>query len=173
MTDIVELVMGLLAAVATLALLGRKLTIPFPILLVLGGLVLSLIPGLPLIRVSPDLVFFIFLPPMLYPAALFTPWRDFHANLRPILLLAIGAVLFTTLLVGLIAHRLIPNFPLAAGFVLGAIVSPPDAIAAIAIAQRLRVPRRIVTVLEGESLVNDATALIAYRFGIAAVVTGS
>ena len=173
MTDIVELVMGLLAAVAALALLGRKVTIPFPILLVLGGLVLSLIPGLPLIRVSPDLVFFIFLPPMLYPAALFMPWRDFHANLRPILLLAIGLVLFTTIAVGFIAHQLIPELPLAAGFALGAIVSPPDAIAATAIAHRLSVPRRIVTVLEGESLVNDATALVAYRFAVAALVSGS
>jgi monovalent cation/hydrogen antiporter len=157
-------VLGLLAAVTFIALLGRKLPIPYPILLVLGGLLLSLIPGLPPVRVRPEIVFLVFLPPMLYPAALFMPWRDFHANLRPISLLAIGLVLFTTLLVGLIAHRLIPDLPLAAGFVLGAIVSPPDAIAAIAITERLRVPRRIVTVLEGESLVNDATALVAYRF---------
>ena len=173
MIDKVELVLGLLAAVAGIAVLERKLPIPYPILLVLGGLLLSLIPGLPPVRITPEIVFVIFLPPMLYPAALFTPWRDFHANLRPILLLAIGLVLFTTVLVGWIAHRLIPELPLAAGFVLGAIVSPPDAIAAIAIAQRLRVPRRIVTVIEGESLVNDATALVAYRFALAAVLTGS
>jgi len=173
MIDKVELVLGLLAAVTFIALLGRKLPIPYPILLVLGGLLLSLIPGLPPVRVRPEIVFLVFLPPMLYPAALFMPWRDFHANLRPISLLAIGLVLFTTLLVGLIAHRLIPDLPLAAGFVLGAIVSPPDAIAAIAITERLRVPRRIVTVLEGESLVNDATALVAYRFALAATLTGS
>jgi Na+/H+ antiporter len=173
MMDKVELVLGLLAAVATLALLSRKLPVPFPIVLVVGGLLLSLIPGLPPVRVTPELVFLIFLPPILYPAALFTSWRDFHANLRPILLLAIGLVLFTVLLVGFIAHRLIPDLPLAAGFVLGAIVSPPDAIAAIAIAERLHIPRRIVTVLEGESLVNDATALVAYRLAIAAVATNS
>lgn len=173
MMDKVELVLGLLAAVAAIALLGRRLPVPFPILLVVGGLLLSLIPGLPPVRVTPDLVFLIFLPPILYPAALFTSWRDFQANLRPILLLAIGLVLFTILLVGYIAHGLIPELPLAAGFVLGAIVSPPDAIAAIAVAERLRVPRRIVAVLEGESLVNDATALVAYRFASAAVVTGS
>src|SRR3974377_1939705 len=101
--------------------------------LVLGVLLLSLIPGLPPVRVTPEVVFLIFLPPILYPAALFTSWRDFHNNLRPILLLAIGLVLFTVLLVGFVAHRLIPDLPLAAGFVLGAIVSPPDAIAAIAI----------------------------------------
>jgi CPA1 family monovalent cation:H+ antiporter len=163
----------LLTAVATLALLSRKLPVPFPIVLVVGGLLLSLIPGLPPVRVTPEVVFLIFLPPILYPAALFTSWRDFHASLRPILLLAIGLVLFTVLLVGFIAHRLIPELPLAAGFVLGAIVSPPDAIAAIAIAERLRVPRRIVSVLEGESLVNDATALVAYRLAIAALATSS
>lgn len=165
--------LGMLALVAAIALVGRKLPVPYPILLVVGGLLLSLIPGLPVIRLSPELVFLIFLPPLLYPAALFTSWRDFHANLRPILLLAIGLVLFTTLVVGFVAHHFIPEFPLAAGLVLGAIVSPPDAVAASAIAERLFVPRRIVTILEGESLVNDATALVAYRFTVAAVVTGS
>jgi CPA1 family monovalent cation:H+ antiporter len=101
------------------------------------------------------------------------PWRDFQANLRPILLLSVGLVLFTTVAVGFLAHYFLPDFPLAAGFVLGAIISPPDAIAATAIAERLRVPRRIVTVLEGESLVNDATALVALRFAVVAVVTGT
>jgi len=173
MMERIEVVLGLLAAVAALALLSRKLPIPYPILLVLGGLVLALIPGLPSVRLDPELVFIFFLPPLLYPAALFTPWRDFHANLRPILLLAVGLVLFTTVTVGLLAHYFIPDFPLAAGFVLGAIISPPDAIAATAIAERLRVPRRIVTILEGESLVNDATALVAFRFAVAAIVTGS
>ena len=109
---------------------------------------------------------------MLFPAALFTPWRDFRENLRPISLLAVGLVLITTIAIAFLAHHFM-NLPLAAGFVLGAIVSPPDAIAATAIADRLRVPRRIVTVLKGESLVNDATALVAYRFAIMAVVTGS
>ena len=173
MLNIIEVVMGLLAAVAALALLARKLPVPYPILLVIGGLVLALIPGLPRVRLNPELVFIFFLPPLLYPAALFTPWRDFRANLRPISLLAVGLVLFTTAAVGLLAHYFIQDLPLAAGFVLGAIISPPDAIAASAIAERLRVPRRIVTVLEGESLVNDATALVAFRFAVAAVVTGS
>jgi CPA1 family monovalent cation:H+ antiporter len=108
----------------------------------------------------------------LYPAALFTSWRDFRANLRPIALLAIGLVLFTTVSVAYLAHYFM-DLPLAAGFVLGAIISPPDAIAATAIADRLKVPRRIVTILEGESLVNDVTALVAYRFAVVAVVTGS
>src|SRR5882762_5259733 len=173
MMDIIEVVFGLLAAVAGLALLARKLSIPYPILLVLGGVLLGLIPGLPRVRLNPELVFLFFLPPLLYPAALFMPWRDFRANLRLISLLAIGLVLFTTVTVGFLAHYFIQDLPLAAGFVLGAIVSPPDAIAASAIAERLRVPRRIVTILEGESLVNDATALVAFRFAVAAVLTGS
>src|SRR5437667_1500478 len=173
MIDVVEVVFGLLVAVAALALLARRLRIPYPILLVVGGLLLGLIPGLPRVRLEPDLVFLFFLPPLLYPAALFTSWRDFRANLRPISLLAIGLVLFTTVLVGFLAHYFVPDLSLAAGFVLGAIISPPDAIAASAIAERLRVPRRIVTILEGESLVNDATALVAFRFAVAAVVTGS
>jgi len=173
MLNEIEVVLGMLAAVAALALLGRKLPIPSPILLVVAGLLLGLIPGLPRVQLNPELVFLFFLPPLLYPAALFTSWRDFHANLRPISLLAVGLVLFTTVTVGFLAHYFIADLPLAAGFVLGAIVSPPDAIAASAIAQRLRLPRRIVTILEGESLLNDATALVALRFGLAAVLTGS
>src|SRR5712692_9998144 len=159
MTSVVEIFVGLLLAVAVLALLARKLHVPYPILFVIGGLLLGLIPKLPKVRLDPELVFLFFLPPLLFPAALFTSWRDFRANLRPISLLAVGLVLFTTVAVALLAHYFIEDLPLAAGFVLGAIVSPPDAIAASAIADRLRVPRRIVTILEGESLVNDATAL--------------
>ena len=172
MTDIAEIFVGLLIAVAVLALLARRLHIPYPILFVLGGLLLGLIPKLPKVRLDPELVFLFFLPPLLFPAALFTSWRDFRYNIRPISLLAIGLVLFTTVAVAWLAHYFM-NLPLAAGFVLGAIVSPPDAIAATAIADRLHIPRRIVTILEGESLVNDATALVAYRFAVAAVATGS
>jgi len=172
MTGVAEIFVGLLLAVALLALLARRLTIPYPILFVIGGLVLGLIPRLPKVRLDPEMVFLFVLPPLLFPAALFTSWRDFRANLRPISLLAIGLVLFTTIAVAWLAHSVM-GMSLAAGFVLGAIISPPDAIAATAIAERLRIPRRIVTILEGESLVNDATALIAYRFAVVAVVTGS
>src|SRR6266496_2319469 len=133
MTGVAEIFVGLLLAVAVLALVARKLTIPYPILFVIGGLLLGLIPKLPKVRLDPELVFLFFLPPLLFPAALFTSWRDFQANLRPIFLLAVGLVLFTTGAVGFLAHYLIPDFPLAAGFVLGAIVSPPDAVAATAI----------------------------------------
>ncbi len=172
MNGVVEIFVGLLLSVAVLALVARKLHIPYPILFVIGGLLIGWIPGLPKVRLNPELVFLFFLPPLLFPAALFTSWRDFRANLRPISLLAIGLVLFTTVAVAYLAHYFM-HLPLEAGFVLGAIISPPDAIAATAIAERLKVPRRIVTILEGESLVNDATALVAYRFAVVAVVTGS
>src|SRR5881409_3229628 len=172
MTDVAEIFVGLLLAVAVLGLVARQLTIPYPILFVIGGLLLGLIPKLPKVRLDPELVFLFVLPPLLFPAALFTSWRDFRANLRPISLLAIGLVLFTTIAVALLAHHFM-GLPLAVGFVLGAIISPPDAIAATAIADRLRLPRRIVTILEGESLVNDATALVTYRFAVAAVLSGS
>lgn len=172
MTGIVEIFVGMLLVVAILALVARKLHVPYPILFVIGGSLLGLIPGLPKVQLNPELVFVFFLPPLLYPAALYTSWRDFRANLRAISMLAIGLVLFTTLAIALLAHRFM-GLPLTAGFVLGAIISPPDAIAATAIAQRLRIPRRIITVLEGESLVNDATALIAYRFAVVAIIGGS
>ncbi len=169
---IVDIFVWLLLAVAVLALLARRFHVPYPIFFVMGGLLIGLIPGLPRVRLDPELVFLFFLPPLLFPAALYTSWRDFRANLRPIALLAIGLVLFTMIAVAWLAFYFL-HLPLAVGFVLGAIISPPDAIAATAIAERLSVPRRIVTVLEGESLVNDATALVAYRFAVAAVTTGS
>jgi len=168
----VETILGLLVAVAGLALLARKLRIAYPILFVMGGLVLGFVPGLPRVRLDPELVFLLFLPPLLYPAALFTSWRDFHANLRPITMLAVRLVILTTAVIGLVAHHLL-GLPWAAAFVLGAIVSPPDAVAATAVTSRLKVPRNIITILEGESLVNDATALVIYRFAVAAVVTGT
>src|SRR5512146_1928104 len=136
MTGAAEIFVGLLVVVAVLALVARKVTIPYPILFVVGGLLLALIPGLPKVRLDPDLIFLFVLPPLLYPAALFTSWRDFRSNLRPILLLAVGMVLFTTVTVAYLAHYYM-GLPLAAGFVLGAIISPPDAIAATAIAERL------------------------------------
>ena len=168
----IEAILVLLAAVAALATLANRVGVPYPILLVLGGLVLSFVPGLPRVKLDPEVVFLLFLPPLLYVSALFTSWRDFRANLRPISLLAVGLVLMTTCTVAAVAHWAV-GLPWAAAFVLGAIVSPTDAIAATAIAQRLGVPRRIVTILEGESLVNDATGIVAYRIAVAAVVTGT
>lgn len=162
----IELLIGLLVAVAALAWLASRLNVSYPIMLVLGGLVIALIPGLPRFELQPDLVFLIFLPPLLYYAGLLTSWRDFKGNLRTISMLAVGLVLFTTCLVAMVAHGL-ADMSWAAAFALGAIVSPPDAVAATAITQRLRVPRRIVHILEGESLVNDAGALVVYRIAIA------
>lgn len=173
MTHTVEVILLLFLAVAALATLAQRLRIPYPILLTLGGLALSFVPRLPHVELTPELVFLIFLPPILYAAAWFTSWRDFKAKLWPISLLAFGLVLVTTVAVAVVARAIVPGLPWPAAFVLGAIVSPPDAAAATAIIQRLGVPRRIVTVLEGESLINDATALVAYRFAVAAVVTGA
>ena len=168
----VELILVLLAAVTLLAAIAERTTIPYPIFLVLGGLALGLIPGAPTVELDPEMVFLLFLPPILFGAAYATSWRDFRANLRPIGLLAVGCVLFTTLAVAVVAHVVVADLSWPAAFVLGAIVAPPDAVAATAIFQRLGVPRRLVTVLEGESLVNDASALVAYRFAVAAVVSG-
>jgi monovalent cation/hydrogen antiporter len=169
----IEVLLLLLVAVAVLALLARRISVPYPIVLVLGGVVLGLAPGLPRIVLQPDLIFLVFLPPLLYSDAWATSWRDFKANLRSISLLAIGLVICTLVVVAVVAHSVIPGFSWEAAFVLGAIVSPTDAVASTSIAERLGVPRRIVTIVSGESLVNDATGLVAYRFAVAAVVTGA
>jgi CPA1 family monovalent cation:H+ antiporter len=162
----------LLSFVFGLGMLARRLEVPYPILFVIGGLAISFIPILPRqLQLDPDMVFFLILPPLLYIQAFFTSWRDFRRNLRAISLLAIGLVLATTVVVAYVSHALIPNFPLSAGFVLGAIISPPDAIAAAAIANRLGLPRRVVTILEGESLVNDATSLVIFRMALVATGT--
>jgi Na+/H+ antiporter len=169
----IETVLLLFLAATALAIAARRIGIPYPILLVLGGLALGFVPGLPRIELEPDIVFLLFLPPILFGAGYFTSIRDFKANLRAIGLLSVGLVLTTIVVVAVVAHGLIPGLGWPAAFALGAIVAPPDAVAATAIFQRLGVPRRVVTILEGESLVNDATALVAYRFAIAAAMTGA
>ena len=167
-----EVVLGLMVAVAALATLARRLNISYPILLVLGGLVLGFVPGLPHVELAPEVAFLIFLPPLLYVAGFFTSLRDFKANLRPIFLLAVGLPLFTMAVVAWVATAVV-GLDWPAAFLLGAIVSPPDAVAATAVARRLHMPHRIVTLLEGESLLNDATALVAYRMALAALATGA
>ncbi len=162
----------LLTVMLALTALARRLEIPYPILLVLGGLGLGFMPGLSTMALDPDLVFLLFLPPVLWSAAFFTSVREFRQNLRPIGLLAFGLVLATTAAVALVARWLMPDLGWAPAFALGAIVSPPDAVAATAIGRRLAIPRRVVAILEGESLVNDASALVLYRTAIAATVTG-
>lgn len=169
----ITVVLILLAVVTALAEIADRVKIPYPILLVLAGIAISVMPGLPSVSLDPDLIFLIFLPPVLYSAAWTTSWPDFKAAKRAISLLAIGCVLFTTVLVAVVAHYFIPGFNWPEAFVLGAIISPPDAVAASAATKGLGIPRRITTILEGESLVNDATGLIAYRYGIAAAASGS
>jgi CPA1 family monovalent cation:H+ antiporter len=168
-----DLVLGLLVVVAILSLLARRLHVPYPIVLVLGGLGLGFVPGLPRITLADDVVFLVFLPPLVYAAGWFTSVRDFKANLRSISLLSVGLVVATMACVAVLAHTAIPGLPWAAAFVLGAIVSPTDTVAASAIFERLRAPRRIVAVVEGESLLNDAAGLIGWRYAVAAVVVGS
>ncbi|MCA1717712.1 MAG: Na+/H+ antiporter [Actinobacteria bacterium] len=165
-------VLGLLVAVAGLVMLSNYLRVPYPVLLVIGGLALGLVPVVPNVELPSDLILLIFLPPLLYSAAFFSSPRDLRANLRPIASLSIALVLLTTVTVAVVAHAVI-GLPWAAAFVLGAIVSPTDPAAATAIAGRLGAPRRIVTILEGESLVNDGTALVLSRVAVAAVVTGT
>jgi len=169
----IAIVIILLAIVTALAQVTDKVRIPYPILLVLAGIAIGLVPGLPVIKLDPDIVFLVFLPPVLYAAAWTTSWPDFKESIRPISLLAIGCVLFTTLIVAFAAHYFIPGFGWVESFVLGAIVSPPDAVAATAATKGLKVPKRIITILEGESLVNDATGLIAYRYAVAAAASGT
>jgi Na+/H+ antiporter len=168
-----ELVLILMAAVIALELLARRLRMPPAAAFILGGIALALVPGAPHVELDPDLVLVLFLPPLLLAGAYFTVWRDFRANLRIILQLAIGAVVFTTAAVGIVAHWMEPALPWAACFALGAIVSPPDAVSAKAVLQRLPLPPRVTVLLESESLVNDATGLVLYRFAVAAALTGT
>lgn len=165
-------VIVLLAVVTALAEITDKIRIPYPILLVLAGIGIGLFPGLPHVELHHEVVFLIFLPPILYAAAWTTSWRDFKKAKRPITLLATGCVIFSTCAVAWIAHSFIPGFGWPEAFVLGAIISPPDAVAAGAATKGLEIPKRVTTILEGESLVNDATGLIVYRYAVAAVVTG-
>jgi monovalent cation/hydrogen antiporter len=167
------LLLVLMVAVGGLSVLAGTIRVPYPILLVLGGLVLGFLPGVPPAELPPDLVLVLFLPPLLYQAAFFSSPRDLRADARAITLLAVGLVLATMSAVAAAAHTVVDGLPWAAAFTLGAIVAPTDPLAATAIARRLGVPRRLVTVLEGESLVNDASALVAYRLAVAAVVAGS
>lgn len=169
---LLELVLMLLLCAVALGWVARHFHFPYPIALVLGGAALGFVPRLPQFPFDPQLILVLVLPPILYQAALLTSWYDFKANLRSIGFLAIGMVVVTTLAVGAALKLMLPGIPWAAAFVLGAIVSPPDAVAATAILSRLNIPRRIVTILEGESLVNDASGLVLYKFAVAAVLTG-
>ncbi len=166
------IILTLLLTVSLLAMLSNKLGIAYPIFLVVAGLIIGIIPDIPNVTLDPHMVFVIFLPPLLYSAAWNTSWRDFRASLRAISLLAVGLVIFTSCLIAFLSNALIPDFSLPLGFLLGGIISPPDAIAATSIIGKLNVPKRVVVILEGESLVNDASSLIVFRFALLAILTG-
>lgn len=170
--DQIEIFIALLFIIVTLAVVTRCSSIPYPIIFTIAGVLLGFVPYLPNVAIAPHLVFLLFLPPVLYFAAFFTSWRDFRANIRPISLLAFVLVALTTIAVGMVIQWLEPAIPAAVAYTLGAIVSPTDAIAATAIMRRFKVPRRIITIIEGESLLNDASALVLYKFAVAGVVIG-
>jgi CPA1 family monovalent cation:H+ antiporter len=166
-----QIVLILLAVLACTALLARRVNIAPAILLLSAGIALAFVPGMPTLELPPELVLLVVLPPLIYSSSVAMSWREFKFNLRPIILLAVGCVIFTALAVAVATHYLI-GLPWSIGFLLGAIVAPPDVVAPLAIARRLQMPRRILAVLEGEGLANDATALILYRFTVVAISTG-
>jgi CPA1 family monovalent cation:H+ antiporter len=168
-----QLVLLLLAVSAGLRLVAERLTVPYAAVLVVGGLLLALVPGLPRVTLPPDVLFLIFIPPLLYSGAISFPLRDFRREIGAILRLSVVMVLVSTAAVALVAHRLYPSFTWAAAVTLGAIVSPPDPVAVLSIMRTMRAPRAIVTILEGEGLVNDATALVIYRLAVTAALTGA
>ncbi len=166
-------VLGLLFVVVLLVLLAKRLNIAYPIFLVIAGLGISFVPGVPQLHLDPELIFLLFLPPLLYEAAWYTSWNDFWKWKRPIALLAFGLVFFTSTVIAYTSVELIPGFTLALGFLLGGIVSPPDAVAAATVLKGMKVPKRLMTILEGESLVNDASSLIVFKFALVAVLAGT
>src|SRR6202162_4528506 len=171
MVSILQILVVLRVVIGAGAVLAARLQIPSAILLVLTGVALALVPGLPTVRLAPEFVLLLVLPPVIYSSAVAMSWREFRFNLRPIALLAVGCVVFTTLATAAVTHWILGlSWPV--GSILGAIVSPPDAVAPLSIARRMQLPRRILVILEGEGLANDATALILYRFAVAAVSAG-
>jgi len=167
MIPTIQILVLLLIVISAVAVVAARLKIPPAILLVLTGIMLALVPGLPTVKLAPEFVLLIVLPPLVYSSAVAMSWREFQFNLRPISLLAVGCVLFTTVAAAAVTHWLL-GFSWPVGFVLGAIVSPPDAVAPLSIARRMQLPRRLLVILEGEGLANDASALILYRFAITA-----
>ena len=168
-----EVVLVLVAVVAAVSGVARRVGVPAPFALVVVGLLGGFVPGMPEVELDPEIVLVLILPPLLYAAALSTSYADFGQNLRPIGLLSVGLVLVTTAVVGFAVHLVVPSLPLAAALALGAIVAPPDAVAATAVARRMALPRRVLVILEGESLLNDATALVAYRIAVGAAIAGT
>jgi Na+/H+ antiporter len=172
MAETLQSLLFMMAILAGIAVAAKRLNVPPSVLLVVGGIGVAVIPGLPKVELAPEVVLLVLLPPLIYSAGVAMSWRDFKFNLRPIALLAFGCVVFTTAAVAAAAHYLL-HFDWAVGFLLGAIISPTDVVAPLAVARQLGIPRRLIVVLEGEGLANDATALVLYRFAVVAVVTGT
>ncbi|KLT67497.1 Na+/H+ antiporter [Pedobacter sp. BMA] len=171
--DNLVLILVLLLGVTLLVMLGQKIKISYPIFLVMAGLIIGFIPGMPQIKIDPNIVFLLFLPPLLYEAAWFTSWKDFWEYKGAIFLMAVGLVFITSVAVAYASVAFIPGFTLALGFLLGGIISPPDAVAAAAVLKGMKIPKAVSSLLEGESLVNDASSLIVFKFALATVTTGS
>jgi CPA1 family monovalent cation:H+ antiporter len=171
--ELIDITLALLLAVAAVAAIGKWVGAPLPVLLVAGGVCLSFLPGFRSLRIEPNIFFLLFIPPLLFSDAWLIPKRDLLKVMRPVLLLAFGLVFLTVLVVGYLMHWLIPDLPLAAAFALGAVISPTDAVAVRAITSRLSIPSRVSTIIDGESLINDASGLIAFKFAIVAVATGA
>src|SRR3984885_4983263 len=172
MVSILQILVVLLVVLAAVAVLAARLQIPSAILLVITGVALALVPGLPTVKLAPEFVLLMILPPVIYSSSVAMSWREFRFNLRPISMLAVGCVVFTTLATAAVTHWLL-GLAWPVGFVIGAIVSPPDAVAPLSIARRMQLPRRLLVILEGEGLANDATALLLYRFAVVAVSVGA
>jgi len=170
--EVIEIILGLLLAVALIAAVAKWVPVPVPLLLVAGGILLSYIPGVREFSIPPEVFFMLFIPPLLFSDGWLIPKRDLLSALRPVLLHAFGLVFLTVLVVGYLMHWLIPELPLAAAFALGAVISPTDAVAVSAITGKLKVPSRVTAIVNGESLINDASGLVAFKFAVAAVVTG-
>jgi CPA1 family monovalent cation:H+ antiporter len=168
-----EFLVFLLFAVLVLEYVGRRLRLPPAASFITGGMLLAFLPGVPIVEIDPELIMVVFLPPLLISSAYFTLWRDFRAQLRGILSLAFGAVIFTTGAVGVVLHLLLPDLPWAAGLAIGAVVSPPDGVGAAAVLRKLNLPNRLLSLLEGESLINDATGLVLFGIAVTAAVTGN
>ncbi|WP_333597094.1 Na+/H+ antiporter [Chryseobacterium flavum] len=163
---------AVLLSVMILVMIGQKLKVAYPIFLVIAGLLISLIPGMPRIEIEPDLVFLIFLPPILFEAAWFTSWQDFHKWRKQIFSMAFGLVFLTSVVVAYLSSSIIPGLTVAMGFLLGGVNSPPDAVAATSVLKHMKIPKKITSILEGESLINDASSLIVFKFALAAVISG-
>jgi NhaP-type Na+/H+ or K+/H+ antiporter len=170
--EVIEVVLALLLSVAVIGAIAKWIRVPLPLLLVAGGVVLSFLPVLETVRIEPSIFFLLFIPPLLFADGWMIPKRDLLGVLRPVLLLAFGLVTLTVVVVGYLVHWMIPGMPLAAAFALGAIVSPTDAVGVSAIIGKLKLPSRITHILGGESLINDASGLVAFKFAVAAVATG-